>query len=461
MSNLSVTYEIPTLAKKQVAVVGGGPAGVCAAVAAARNGAETILIETGNCLGGIATLGGPFMTSYDKDGNEMIIRGLFEEVVQRLIDKDGAIHPGDVPAGQAFSSYIVLGHNHVTPFDPELLKVVLDEMCHEAGVQVLFHSSFLSPIMEGDTITGLVVMTKAGLQAIYADRVIDCTGDGDVASRCGVPFEMGDEANGLIQPASMFFRIGNCDTKKMDADIEANRANFYRKNGINYRSFHWRVSEARENGDWNMQRVSIGLFRCVKEDEFFVNTSRIMGVNGTEPLSISEAERVGREQVQHIFKFLRKYVPGCENAVLMSTASHIGIRETRHIKGEYVLNTEDVLQGKIPEDAILLASNSIDVHGRFGPMSNEYVAVENGQYYGVPYRCLVPLKVENLLVAGRCISASSEASGAIRVMPPCMMLGQAAGTAAALSIKQEITPRKVDAVELKKTLIEQKAFLKD
>ena len=193
----------------QVTVVGGGPAGVCAAIAAARNGAKTLLIESGNCLGGMATLGqvNPFMTCYDKDGDNMIIRGLFKEIVDRLVARGAAIDPGQVPAGSAFTSYIVVGHNHVTPFDAETLKVVLDEMCCEAGVQVLFHSTFVPPVMEENRLTGLVIMTKGGLKLVKSDIVIDCTGDADVAYRSGVPCEMGDEASGRIQPVTMFFRI--------------------------------------------------------------------------------------------------------------------------------------------------------------------------------------------------------------------------------------------------------------
>lgn len=461
MDSYQLQCNIPCSYRADVAVVGGGPAGVCAALAAARSGAKTLLIESGNCLGGMATLGqvNPFMTCYDKDGEQMILKGLFEEIVERLIARGGALHPGSIPAGSAFTSYIIVGHKHVTPFDPELLKVVLDEMCQEDGVQVLFHASFVSPVMEGSAVRGLILATKAGLRLAEARMVIDCTGDADVAYRCGVPCEMGDEASGRIQPATMFFRIGNVDSAKVEADIDANRDNFYRKDGVNYRSFHWRVTQARENGDWNLKRVSIGMFRGVREDEWNINTSRIMGVDGTDPDSVSAAEIEGRRQVQEIFRFLKKYVPGCENAVLMSTPAHVGIRETRHIKGEYTLTTDDVLGGCVPEDSILLAANSIDVHGRFGPMSNEYVTVQNGQWYGVPYRCLVPLGVENLLVAGRSVSATSEAAGAIRVMPPCMALGQAAGTAAALALREGVSPRALDTRLLLENLKAQNVFL--
>jgi len=155
---------------------------------------------------------------------------------------------------------------------------------------------------------------------------------------------------------------------------------------------------------------------------------------------------------------LKKYVPGCENARIKSTASYIGIRESRHIRGEYRLTAEDLLESKVPEDSILLAANSVDVHGRFGPTSNEYVPIK-GEYYGVPYRSLIPVGVEQLLIAGRCVSADSTAAGAIRVMPPCMGMGQAAGTAAALAIKEGCTVRQLDAQKLRKVLRERGAYL--
>lgn len=453
--NVNLTHQA------DVVVVGGGPSGVCAAIAAARNGASTILVEENGCAGGMATMGlvGPFMTCYDKSGQTMIIRGLFEEIVDRLVARGGAIHPAQVHAGTAFTSWIVVGHDHVTPFEPELLKVVLDEMLAEAGVKILYHTKFAAPIMKGNKICGIIADSKSGFQAIEGQVIIDCTGDGDVAYRSGVKCEKGNEVLGITQPASTFFRIGNVDLEKIEADIQANKDNFYRKDGVNYRSFHWRVSEARANGDWDLKRVSLGLFRGVKEDEWSVNTSRIMGVDATDNESLTQGEIEGRKQVQEIFSFLRKYVPGCENAKLLSVAPTLGIRESRHILGEYTLDVDDVLEGKIPEDAILLASNSIDVHGRFGPLSNEYVTVKNGNYYGVPFRCLVPQGVEGLLVAGRCISATADAAGAIRVMPPSAATGQAAGTAAALAVKEKCSVRALNTDTLRATLRAQGAYL--
>lgn len=447
-------------AKYDVVVVGGGPAGVCAAISAARMGVKTVLIEQGGFCGGMATMGlvGPFMTCYDAKGEKMIIRGIFEEIVNRMVEKGYAIHPSEVMGGTAFTSWIKIGHDHVTPFEAEGLKLVLDCMLEEAGVEILYHTSFIEPILKENTIVGVSVSSKSGIETIYADVVIDCTGDGDVAARCGVPYEKGNEELGQIQPATMFFHICNVDTDAVEADIKANKDNFYRKDGVNYRSLHWRVSEARENGDWTLDRVSIGIFRMPQKDEWCVNTSRIMGVDSTDNKSLTMAEIEGRKQSDEIMRFFRKYVPGCENAKLKSTASHIGIRESRHIKGEYRLTAEDLLESRVPGDSILLAANSVDVHGRFGPKSNEYITI-NGDYYGVPYRSLVPVEIDQLLMAGRCISADSTAAGAVRVMPPCMAMGQAAGIAAALSIQNKCTVRNCDTDLIRSTLKDYGAYL--
>ena len=456
---LSYTKQLPT-EHADVLVIGGGPAGLCAAIAAARAGASTLLIEQNGYCGGMATAGlvAPFMTCYDSGGNTMLIRGLFEEIVNRLVEAGDAIHPSAVNASTAFTSYITVGHIHVTPFNAEGLKLLADRMLAEAGVRVLYHTSFVDVLTDGERVSAVIAAKKEGLCAIYPKIVIDCSGDGDCAAAAGVPYTVGN-GNGRIQPATMFFRIGNVDSKKIDADIEENRNNFYRKDGVNYRSLHWWVSKAREAGDWNLDRVSIGLSRGVEEDEWSINTSRIMGIDGTQSESLTCGEITGREQVAQIFAFLKKYVPGCEDAKLLQTGSTLGIRETRHIRGIRTLTLDDFLECRIPSDSILLAANSVDVHGRFGPKSNEYIAIPAGKAYGIPYGCMVPQGFSNLLVAGRCISAESEAAGAIRVMPPCMGLGQAAGIAAALALENGTDVRSVDVYQLRRTLQAQGVLL--
>ena len=226
-----------------VLVVGGGPAGVCAAIAAARTGAKVTIVEQGNCLGGMATRGlvAPFMTCYDTTGEVMVIRGLFEEVVDRMVALGGAIHPSQVRAGTPFSAWITTGHDHLTPFDPETLKFVLDQMCSEAGVKILYHTSLVDPILKGGAVAGLRILTREGLGRIGAKVTIDATGDGDVAARAGVPCTFGNPEIGKVQPSTLFFHINNVDTPKLIKDVEAHLHEFRKVNGVSYRALHWRV----------------------------------------------------------------------------------------------------------------------------------------------------------------------------------------------------------------------------
>ena len=315
-----------------VVVVGGGPAGVCAAIAAARNGARVLVVEQGNCLGGMGTQGlvGPFMTCYDKSGEVQVIRGLFDEIVRRMVAIGGAIHPREVRAGTSFAAWHVRGHDHCTPFEPEALKFVLDDMCAEAGVKVLFHATFVAPVMYGDRIAGIEIFTKAGLRRIAAKVVIDATGDGDVAFRAGVPCELGDPARGgAMQPATMFFRIGNLPEEA----VEAVRRQYPQEKMC----FVSLLKKAKADGKWHIPRPHINIYRGVKPDEWFVNVSRLNGVNAVDPQSLSDAETAGRKQVREIMDFFREYVPGARDVRLLCTASTVGIRESRHVAGEYRL----------------------------------------------------------------------------------------------------------------------------
>ena len=443
-----------------VLVVGGGPAGVCAAIAAARNGAKTLVVEKSGMLGGMATQGlvGPFMTCYDKAGEKMIIRGLFEEIVERLVARGGALHPKGVFGNGPYSAWIPKGHDHVTPFNPEELKVLLDEMCAEAGVKVLFHTMFLEPFVKDNRAAGACVFGKGGPKTVLAKIVIDATGDGDYAYRAGVPCTFGD-GNGRFMPATMFFHVCNIDSKRLIADIEANKHTFHKKDGVSYRGFHWYVTKAIEAGEWDLPRRCLNMYRGVGPDVWLVNNGRIPGVDSTDSESLSRAEVEGRRQTKVMMDFLRKYVPGCENIVLMGTGSTVGIRESRHVEGEAMLKVEDVMNGVVPEDSVFLAANSVDVHGgKNNPMVSSYKTI-NANWYGVSYRCLVAKGVENLLLAGRCLSGEPAAAGAVRVMPPCMAMGQAAGTAAALALKNGVTPRALDTEKLLARLRAQKAFL--
>ena len=462
MEKFTKPMDISLKCECDVVVVGGGPAGFCAAAAAARNGARTVLVEQNGYCGGMATgaLVGPFMTSYNKSGTRMIVRGMFEEVINRLVEQGGAIHPKYCRAGGPEAGYHFRGHDHCAPFDPEILKRVIDEMLTEAGVKILYHTSFVEPVTEQNCMKGIIVSSKNGMESIWAKVVVDASGDADVAYRAGVPCMIGDGKKGTMQPATMFFRIGNVDSDRLTAEIEANkdRIDLY-IDGVRHGAFHWKIQEAKKNGDFSIDRWVVGLYRGVKKDEWSVNISRIGNVNGTDSESLSQAEVIGRQQVEEIFRFLKKYIPGCEDAVLLASGSTIGIRETRHIKGEAVFCAEDVLEGRIPDDVILLTSSSIDVHGTVGGAGTKYLTIENGEWYGVPFRCLVPLNIEQLLVAGRSISATSEGAGAVRVMPPCMEMGHAAGVAAAMAVKEQCLVRNVNIKKLQAQLVEEGSFL--
>lgn len=442
-------------------IVGGGPAGTAAAIAAGRMGIRTLIVESGNCLGGMATQGlvAPFMTCYDSKGEQMIIKGIFSEIVDRLVENGWAIHPSLVRNQTPWSAWMKAGHDHVTPFEAEGLKYVLDVMTAEAGVKVLYHASFVKPIMKGKRIAGATLLTKAGLQNVTAKMVIDATGDGDVAFRCGVPCEVGNPATGKIQPASLFFHICNVDSDALIADVEKHLPEFRRVNNVSYRALHWNVAEAEANGEWDLARKSVNIFKSVQHDEWAVNCTRVLNVNPLDSESLTAGEIEGRRQVQEIMHFFRKYVVGCKNVKLKSSASTLGIRESRHALGEHILRGEDLLNGVVPDDSILVASNSLDVHGGGNGANTSVYTTINALWYGVPYRSLVPQGVENLLLAGRNLSAESDAAGAVRVMPPAMAMGHAAGVAAAIAIKGGTAPRNIDSDELRRTLLNQGAFL--
>lgn len=453
--------DIKDAYQTQLLVVGGGPSGVCAAIAAARMGIKTLLVDSGNCLGGTGTKGlvGPFMTCYDAAGEKMIIKGLFEEVVNQLVERGGALHPKDIRQGTEFTAWISSGHDHCTPFDPEILKIVYEHMCLEAGVKILYNASFVKAVMSGRKIKGAILLTPSGLEKVQVDWVIDATGNGCVAADAGAPYVFGDPESKRVQPASLFFRINNVDTDRLVADVVPHLPEFRRVNGVSYRCLHWRVAEAEAAGEWDLARKSVNMFRSVEKDQWVINCSRIHNVDPTNAENLTAAETEGRRQVQELMNFFHKYVPGGENATLMGTGSIMGIRESRHILGDYIMPVQSLIDGIIPDDVVLLAANSIDVHGaQGGPAGGLYMPIKKNMY-GLPYRCLVPKDIEGLHITGRCISADSAAAGAVRVMPPAMGLGQASGIAAALCIKNKTTASKVDYTDIRKELTKQNVYL--
>lgn len=455
------TYSKPVSREftADVLVIGGGPAGFGAAVAAARNGASTMLIERNGMLGGMATTGlvGPFMTCYDDDGQEQIIKGIFDELCLRTEARGGAIHPSKVEGMTTYSSYYIRSHRHVTPFQSEVLAVVMDEIAVEAGVQLLFNVQVCDVVKEGERIAGVVAAMKEGLALFRAKTYIDCTGDADVAYFAGVPTWMGDERSGQMQPVSLFFEIGNVDRGQFVGELEARKE--AGQLGIpSHNCWSWYIAQARRNGDWTLERDEIGNYEQPVANRWKMNTTRIAGIDATRTEDITRGLIEGRKQVQQVMEFLRKYVPGCRNAELIQVASALGVRETRHIVGKYTLTVEDIMTQKHFDDAICTFGYAVDIHD---PQGNGGVFQEVNHYYTIPFRCLVPVDCDNLLVAGRSICGSSEAAASYRVMPCCIALGQAAGTAAALAFKTGGEAADVDVKLLRRTLVEQGAVIKD
>lgn len=453
---MNYSCELKKTYTADVLVVGGGPAGFAAAVAAARNGAKTLLIEQNSVLGGMATVGlvGPFMTCYDNDCTEQVVKGIFDELCLRAEAKGGAIHPSKISGMCSYNSYYVRSHEHVTPYQSEILAVVMDEMVREAGVKILFETRLADVVSENGKISHVVVLMKEGLAAIEAKCYIDCTGNADVAAHAGVPTWSGDKQTGVMQPCTLFFEVGNVDRDAYMAELEANRDRLDNHMGNCY---SWTIEKAKENGDWNLDKNEIGMYEQNIPGRWKVNTTRMSYVDATNTEQVTAAMMEGRQQVQEVLAFMRKYLPGCENVQLLQVAPALGVRETRHIVGKYELNTQDVLEHRIFEDAICTFAYALDIHHSEGG-GVTFTLVD--RYYTIPYRSLLPENCGNLLVAGRCICGSSEASGSYRVMPACMATGQAAGTAAAIAAEQCISPEAVPIGRLQQTLVAQGAVIK-
>jgi hypothetical protein len=451
----TIRYEtqLPVIDGGDVLVVGGGPAGLAAAIAAARNGARTTLIERYGYLGGNLTAGlvGPCMTSYSLDGQTQLIKGIFEEMVLRLEKVGGALHPSGIPARSAYCGFIEYGHDKVTPFDPEAVKMVALDMVREAGVSLRLHTMVADSLVAENRVEGVVAVSKSGLQAVKARVTVDCSADGDVAAFAGAAFEQGRDTDGLTQPMTLFFRVAKVD----DATVEA----YARAHPDDYRPFASLVAQARAAGEFPIPRKGVGLYRTLEPGVYRINTTRLHHLDGTNVEDLTRAEIEGREQIKALLAFFRKWLPGFEHCELYDTAATMGVRETRRIVGEYTLTLDDLATGRDFEDTIAFCGYPVDIHSPTGDGGGADGELKTANEYQIPYRCLVPRDVDGLLVAGRCVSATHEALGAIRVMPPSFAMGQAAGTAAAMAIEWGVAPRAVPVPQLRGLLTRQGAYL--
>ena len=450
---LSYHKDIKVIAQTEVLVVGAGPAGLGAAIASSRNGARTLLVERFGFLGGNLTAGlvGPCMTSFSLDGQTQLIKGIFEEFVRRMESMGEALHPSGVSASSEYCGFIEYGHDKVTPFSPEAAKQVALDMCMESDVDLLLHTFVVDTLVEDGAVTGVIVANKSGLGLIRADITIDCSADADVAARGGAAFNMGRDEDGLTQPVTLFFRVANVNDEVV--------RQYVADHPDDYRPFASLVAAAREAGELTVPRKGIGLYRTLEDGVWRINTTRIHRIDGTSAEELTRAEIEGRRQVVELMAFFRKWLPGFENCTLLDTAATMGVRETRRIEGEYTLTLDDLAAGRDFEDVIAMAGYPVDIHSPTDDSGGVDGSMATANIYQIPYRSLVPAELNNLLVAGRSISATHEAMAATRVMPPAFAMGEAAGTAAAIAMEYRVPVREVDMSILQRTLVRRGAYL--
>ena len=417
-----------TSATYDIAVLGGGFTGCAAAVAAARQGKRVLLLEASGFLGGAASncLIFPFMrystTVADENGERRrhdLSRGILAEIVREL-QATGDIR-GD------------------SQFNDEALKLLLDRMTVEAGVEVLFHATLCGVRKNGGRIESVSVATKAGVLTFGAKVFIDCTGDADLCAMAGVPTRLGREPDNLCQPMTLCFRVANVDKRK-----------FFENRPL-WKRLH---KEWKDAGRFSNPREDILVFDYPIDGMLHFNTTRVVRRNPVDPFDVTKAEMEARRQVQELLAFFRENdMPGMENARLVYTAPSIGVRESRMLVGEYVLTGGDLVACTKFPDAVAAGNYDIDIHNPEGSGTSHYFFAE-GTWYTIPYRSLIPKKedCENLLVGGRCISCDHEAQASIRIIPICTTTGEAAGIGASVSLDEGCAVQDADVSRIQTLL---------
>lgn len=415
--------------KYDLAVIGGGFAGAAAAISAAREGSRVILIDKSNCLGGAACncLVQPFMPhSTTINGKRVsLCRGLFTEITNEMKKLECEIDG------------VKSDESHEIYFNEEYLKIVLNRMIIKSGVDLLFHSYLTNVNVTDKKIESITVANKSGNVEIFADYFIDATGDADLAYMSGYSCRLGREDDNLCQPMTLCFRLANVDIKKYQNLPSGYINNLYK--------------QFQSEGKIKNIREDVLIFKNPVNGVLHFNSTRIVKLNPTDAFDITKAEIEAREQAMELFLFMKNNIPGFENSRLIMTAAEIGVRESRMIDGEYILTGDDLKACKKFDDVIALGNYDIDIHNPEGSGTSHYY-FKDGEFYTIPYRCLIPKDSKNLLVAGRCISADHNAQASIRIMPIVCCIGEAAGTAAAIAKKNNCCVKDIDIKVLQNTL---------
>lgn len=454
MSNFVMKEKrLPSDDSWDVIVVGGGPAGCAAATAAAREGAKTLLVEATGALGGMGTSGlVPWFCGYH-DGEKMIAKGLAEDVRIALRE--------NIPS---YKESLAINPLSPPPIDPELLKRIYDDMTTGAGVKILFHTQ-LSSVEKSSSreIDAIIVSNKSGLNALKAKVYIDCTGDGDLAVWAGAAFEKGDK-NGLMQPATHCFVIGNIDEEEL---AKGPRVHFYDPDSPIWKALKSdKYPQIEDLHSCSMQFAP---------NTFGFNTGHIYEVDNTDPACVSKALIIGRQMAKQYHAAFKEYLPAFAETTLLATGALMGVRETRRIMGDYVATLDDFLAHRSFPDEICRSAYNLDVHDASKEEAlkrtkltiselqeynrKERRPQESGQSFGVSYRCLIPKDLDNVLVAGRCISTDRTTNGSVRIMACCLNTGEAAGIAGAMSAVRSCDVHSVDTDALRSNLKKHGAYL--
>ena len=429
-----------------VVCVGGGSAGICASIAAARHGARTLLIERTGWLGGIGTTAAMVEFGPIVRGGLRVLGGIPWEIMRRM---------------REFGAAETRFETEHLFFAPESFAHVSMNMCLEAGVELLLHTHFADVIRRGDHIEGIVLDAKEGLRVIRSRVYIDASGDGEVFFKAGLPFFCGREEDRGTQPMTLVFFVNNVNYARFLDHVDAEA------NGDPVPYFEKLVEKAREEGRFHIPITRPGSTGPVPRlgrpydlscCEVFINGTNVLGKSGTDSRELTEAECAARNQIPEMYEFFRRYVPGFEECYVSHVPSEIGVRETRRLKGVHTLTAEDLKTGRKFEDTVAVGFNMIDVHQVAGH-DFDLTHFRDGHYYSVPYRCLISGETDNLIVAGRCISATHEALGAVRVMVNTMPIAQGAGTAAMIAARDKTDVGKIPVGELRSTLLSDGAVL--
>lgn len=439
----------------EVAVIGGGPGGIPAAVAAARRGRRVILVERNGFLGGAAASGLGILGYIDREGNKAL-GGIAQEMIDRLMEMHGALGHNRCPV-----------HNSISAISPECFKIVAVQMCREAGVDILFNNELLDVNVENGRVTAVTVYGKCTRTVISAKVFVDATGDGDLAYMAGVPFVTGQDSTGIMQPATLMFTVTNYDLEKLLAYSEEHPEDFGIKEHYadgTYSPQYFRdhpshcyigltemIKRAKAAGDFDIPRNQFIYITTPTEGNLAINTSRVTNIDASDTYQLSDGLVLGYQQVYILMRFMNKYVPGFEHARLASTAPSLGVRETRHFQGVYRLTREAMYSDYVKEHAVAQSAYNIDIHSGQKDHIDLTPVVKP---FGIPYGCMVPVSIDGLVLSGRTISLDTATYASARVMGPCIAVGEAAGEAAAMSIEDQVEIRDVSVEKLRGRLKE-------